>query len=249
MNRHRREQPAQAQRVGRHRVVLQPHQERDAGRRVHRHQVRSLEREFRQGNGLCDRRHTFLLIVQSSDRREIHGNLRRPFQSATLCVAGGGEFCRLIVFGGHPSPASTSPLQSGSRLVQEKLQRGAARKAVPLTVVRIDPVQRAIRFYPCSRRDSQWIEAVELALHGFRRHGRFPDSAAVSTGRRGLRMTDIRGCHHRQQGAHPGIESASIGHGRIPSMTHNVFNCFSSETLRKQGLQGSPGEYYRSKGI
>src|ERR1700679_1411717 len=68
---------------------------------------------------------------------------------------------------GHLPPLGLCTLEMGVRHVQEKLQRSAARKAIEFAVVGIDPVQRAIRPDLCARRNSDGIETVEFARHGF----------------------------------------------------------------------------------
>src|ERR1700722_1930917 len=68
----------------------------------------------------------------------------------------------LFLLCGHPVPASTSPLEIGLRLIQEKLERGAARKAISPAIIRVDPIERAVRLDPCSRRNPQRVVVIEF---------------------------------------------------------------------------------------
>jgi len=147
---------------------------------------------------------------------------------------------------GHFSPFGLCTLEMGVRHIQKKFQRSAARKAIAFAVVGIDPIERAIRLDSCSHRNSDGIETVEFARHGFWRHDGFPDSfTAARIGRRGFRLRYGCGttgcCHQRGQ---PRSQRAWILHGFIPTTKHIVCNCSISGT---PVLYACPYAYYRKK--
>src|ERR1700721_1427797 len=76
-------------------------------------------------------------------------------------------------------PTAASARKIGVGAFQEYLQGCAARETIELVVVRIDPIQRAVRLDSRARRDADGIEAVEFTAHGHRRHDRLPDAAAM----------------------------------------------------------------------
>jgi hypothetical protein len=155
-------------------------------------------------------------------------------------------FAGLLGPSGHFPPLGLCTLEMGVRHIQKKLQRSTARKAIAFAVVGIDPVQRAICPDSCSHRNSDGIETVELARHGFWRHDGFPDSfTAARSGRRGLCLRHGRGttsrCHQRGQ---PRSQRAWILHRFIPTTKPIVCNCSISGT---RVLYACPYAYYRKK--
>jgi len=161
-------------------------------------------------------------------------------------TAGFGLSRGLLRPNGHFSPLGLCTLEMGVRHIQKKLQRSAARKAIAFAVIGIDPVQRAICPDPCSRRNSDGIETVEFARHGFWRHDGFPDSfTAARSGRRGFCLRHGRGttsrCHQRGQ---PRSQRAWILHRFIPTTKRIVCNCSISGT---RVLYACPYAYYRKK--
>jgi hypothetical protein len=161
-------------------------------------------------------------------------------------TAGFGLSRGLLRSSGHFAPLGLCSLEMGVRHIQKKFQRSAARKAIAFAVVGVDPVQRAICPDSCSRRNSDGIETVEFARHGFWRHDGFPDSfTAARSGRRGFCLRHARGttsrCHQRGQ---PRSQTAWILHRFIPTTKHIVCNCSISGTLV---LYACLYAYYRKK--
>jgi hypothetical protein len=77
----------------------------------------------------------------------------------------------------HSDPILPGPFDVLLRAVEEEFERGPARETIASTVVRTDPVQRAIGLDPLPGCDADGIEAIELGLHVPGRHDCFPDSA------------------------------------------------------------------------
>src|ERR1700722_5915406 len=77
-------------------------------------------------------------------------------------------------------PIRAGPRDAPRGIIQKELQGRAARKAVASTVVRIDPVDRAVSLYAGACGDADRIEIVEFALHLSGRHGRLPDASRGS---------------------------------------------------------------------
>src|SRR4051812_35525479 len=76
----------------------------------------------------------------------------------------------------HSGPVLPGPFDVLLRAVEEKLERGAARETIAGAIIRTDPVQRTIGLDPLPRCDADGIIAIELGLHGPRRHDCLPDS-------------------------------------------------------------------------
>jgi hypothetical protein len=105
---------------------------------------------------------------------------QRTGTSASLRIrSAAGRLLELPRLRDQFAPAFPSALDIGLRPVQKIDQRGAARKAVACAIVRIDPIEGAIRLDTGAHCDTHRVVTVELALHRFLRHRGFPDTPGM----------------------------------------------------------------------
>jgi hypothetical protein len=154
-----------------------------------------------------------------------------------------GSFLR----SGQFPPARPGTREIRLRLIEEKFQRGAARKAIAPAVIRIDPIEGAVRLDPGAGGNSKGIEAVEFTGHRCRRHYGLPYADAVwGVGARSPSPAEREQPGTREQA---GTRAALIAHHRcIAALYRGIINCFSSGALLLHGWpDGRPGEYYEKK--